>query len=29
MFANGSMAALADKYPDRFVGYVASLPMNM
>ncbi len=27
--ANGGMAALADKYLDRFVGFVASLPMNM
>jgi predicted TIM-barrel fold metal-dependent hydrolase len=27
--ANGTMAALVDKYPDRFVGFVASLPMNM
>jgi hypothetical protein len=27
--ANGGMAALVDKYPDRFVGFVASLPMNM
>jgi predicted TIM-barrel fold metal-dependent hydrolase len=27
--ANGGMAAVADKYPDRFVGVVALLPMNM
>ena len=26
--ANDGMAALVDKYPDRFVGFVASLPMN-
>ena len=27
--ANCTMAALADKYPYQFVGFVASLPMNM
>jgi hypothetical protein len=27
--ASSTMAALADKYPYRFVGFVASLPMNM
>ncbi len=26
--ANDSMAELVDRYPDRFVGFVASLPMN-
>ena len=27
--ANGGMAALADKYPDQFVGFAGSLPLNM